>query len=215
MRVKDVITFATTSELKQLSVAQVAPDDANRSSNIKALIGYINQGVIELYKRFALSTQTQTLANLVDGASYTMASDYLHLRYARAVYTDNPDYKPDIPINDEFSDISLFTPTPFTITVTKDDEKYANIGSATIVYTAIPALVTQENNTIPLAYQFLEALLQYMAYKAHSSLPQNNNAENNNIFWLRFEAACRRIEREGLYTQDYNSNYKLCSRGYP
>lgn len=214
MKAKEIMELSVSGELKQLSVAKIASNDADRTANVKALLGYINLGVTEIYKRFALATQSQTLSNVVDQASYTMTDDFLYLTYASAVIPDDPDYKPDVPINNEFADFSLFTPSPYQIFVTKDDEKYVDITEVIITYAAAPAFLTNENQTVALPLQFIEPLLHYIGYRAHSSLPNNENEDNTNRFLRRFESSCLRIEREGLYTRDNGSNYKLNSRGY-
>jgi hypothetical protein len=209
MKVSDVINFAITSELKQLSVANIDKTNKDRSANILALISYINQGVIELYKRFGLATQSATLNNLYDGASWTMGEDYLYITYAKG----NDDDESEIPINDEDADMSLFTPAPYQLFLSQDEDLVTTITEINITYMAVPPLLTKETDIVLLPVQFLEALLNYMAFKGHSSLSAQPN-QDNNTYYQRFEASCQRIKNDGLNTIDNVSNEKLGDRGF-
>ena len=209
MLVSDIINFAKTGELKQLSIAEVEASDANQAANIEAMISYINLGVIELYKRFGLATQSQTLTEVVNGSSYTMSDDYLYLTYAIGNNTEET----EIPINNEFATMSLFEPAPYQIFVTKDDVLHADITEVYITYQATPVLLTATTDSVALPYQFIEALLLYMAVRAHSALSGLPNEENN-TFYQRFEASCARITKNGMFTADNQSNYKHWMRGY-
>jgi len=209
MLVSDVINFAKNGELKQLSVAEVDPDNENRAANVATIISYINLGIIELYKRFGLATQSQTLQNVVDGASYSMTDDYLYLTYA----VGNNDQKTEIPINNEFATFSIFEPAPFQLFVTKDNNLHSDITEVFITYIATPALLTSETQTIPLQSQFIDCLLLYIASRAHAALNSAPNTEET-VFYKRFEASCARIRRDGLITPDNQSNYKLWERGW-
>lgn len=207
MLVSDVINFAVKGEISQLKVAEVQTEDAESKENTATLITYINQGIIELYKKFGLAHQSRTLDAVVDGASYVMPADYLYLIYAR----DNEER--EIPINDEFSDYSIFEPAPFSIFVVKDDDKYDTSTDIYITYVAVPPLLTATTDTVPLTYQFLEALLLYISYKAHT--PTTTTGEQNqNNHYIKFLGAAREIRNEGLMTADNQSNYKHDERGF-
>ncbi len=210
MKVSDVINFAITSELKQLNVANIDRTNSDRGANITALISYMNQGVIELYKRFSLATQSATLNNLYDGASWTMGEDFLYLTYAKG----NDDETSEIPINDEEADLSLFTPAPYQIFLSWDsDFELSGLTEIYITYIALPALLEKENDVVLLPTQYLEALLNYMAFKGHSSLSANPE-QDNNTYYQRFEASCARIKRDGLTTIDNMGGTKLVDRGF-
>jgi len=214
MLVSEVLDFSAKGEIKQLSVAKIADTDIDHIDNIATLISYLNLGLIALYKKFALLEVTNPLTNVVDGASYAMPDTYLYTLYVRAVVDGQPDAKPDIPINDEFSDFNFYEPSPFVLQVTKDDDKYSNITSANQVYVATPTLMVDVGDTVPLAHQYIDPLLLYMAHKAHSSLPNNENAPNHNNFYSRYLGACNEITTRGIHTENHSSNYKLTARGY-
>jgi len=209
MLVSDVINFATRGELKQLTVAEVDPEDPNSATNIEILIGYINLGIIELYKRFGLAHQSLKLENVVDGASYTMTDDFLYLSYA----IGNNEQESEIPINNEFATFSIFEPAPYQLFITKDVALHSDITEIFITYVATPALLTAETEQVPLQHQFIDPLLLYMAYRGHSSVSALQQEEGN-LYFQRYEASVRRILRDGLLTPDNQSNYKLHFKGF-
>lgn len=210
MKVSDVINFAVTGELRPLGVADIDNANADRSSNINSLMSYINQGVIELYKRFGLSTKEQVLTSVADGTSYPTTDDFLYAIYA----IGDDENEVEVGINDETSDFSIFTNTPFSILLKYDEEIYSDLTQVTVTYAAAPALVTKETDTVLLPYQFLEALINYMAYKAHSSLIATPQGDNN-TYYRRFEASCARLINDGIINLDNGTNNKLNQKGLP
>ncbi len=207
MLVSDVINFAVKGEIQQLKVAQVGNTDPDRRNNEATLLSYINLGILELYKKFGLAHQARTLDAVVNGATYVMPSDYLHMIYAM----DNENR--EIPINDEFSDYSLFEPAPFTLFVVKDDATFELSTTIYITYVAVPPLLTDLTDTVALTYQYLEPLLMYISYKAHTPTEANDD-QNNNKHYIKFLGACKEIVNKGLMTADNQSNYKHDDRGF-
>jgi len=209
MLVSDVINFAVNGEIANLSVAKVGDSDPDRIANEAKLLSYINQGIIALYTKFGLAHQSRTLDNVVDGASYTMPADYINLIYA----VDNQVEPMEIPINDEFAEYSIFEPAPFSIFVVKDDLKYELSSEIYITYQAVPPLLTATTDVVALGYQFLEPLLMYVSYKAHSPTDAASQQNQNNHF-IKYLGACKEVRSMGLTTADNQSNYKHDSRGF-
>ena len=209
MKAEDIINFAVHGELKQLSISNISADNADRVENIAAIISYINLGIIELYKRFGLATQSRELTDLTHGFSYTMEDDFLYITNC----TGNDEAETDIPLNDETAALSVFQPTPYQLYIAKTDEADERITSIFVTYIAVPALIKSSKDVIPLSYQYVEALLNYIAYRGHAAVSGNTNEENN-AYYLRFEASCNNITNDGLITPDNQSNNKLDDRGF-
>ena len=92
MTIDQVITLAKGGKIKNLAVA----DDT------AALLGYINLGLIELYKRFPLKVEEHVIA-LQDGVSiYDMPDDFMWIvsAYQEVLVDDVSVYK-SVPINEE------------------------------------------------------------------------------------------------------------------
>lgn len=209
MLVSEVISLAKTGELKQLRLAYVGDEDCDKFENEEVLLNYINLGLIELYKRFSLKKVTLELTPVIDGSSFLMADDYLYIYYVCG--TD--EYETTIPINNEFATMSVFENEPYTLTFVKDDELHSDIVGVNLTYIATPALLVDTAESVPLKYQFIDCLLQYMAFKGHSSLTASGDTDGNQ-YYQRFEASCRRLEKDGSMTPDNQSNYKLWMRGF-
>jgi len=213
MKVSEVIDFAVSGELAPLGVADIGTSSPESRANTKKIIGYLNQGLIELYKRFTLATQSITLETVVDGTSYDMGTDFMYI--TRAV-GDDPN-QTEIPVNDEKSDISIFTPTPFQLIVGNNplstNEDIKKITNINITYIAMPSLMETTLDVVPLPYQYLEALVNYMAYKAYGAL-SGSIKEDNNTYYNRFQASCNKLKSAGLMSDDYNHNTKLYDRGF-
>ena len=209
MLVSDVINFAVSGELKQLRLSYVDVSDADQLTNEATLIGFINLGLIEIYKRFALKKVTTQLTSVVDGASYVQGDDFLYLHYACGA----DEAETEIPINNEFATMSIFENEPYVLSIVKDDDLHSDITEVNITYVATPTLLTATTDTVPLKYQYIEPLLQFIAYRAHSSLIATEGTDNS-TYYRRFEASCKRLQYDGAETPDNQSNYKSWYRGY-
>lgn len=190
MTIQQVIDLAVSGELKNLSV----------SSDTAAVIGFINLGLIELYKRFPLEVK-EHIIELQDGVEvYTMPSDYM---WITAAYDEVPEGSDDvvaiIPINEEDNPLSVNT-----ISWNKVQVPVTVTGAyISIIYVASPQYFTANelSESIPIPVQLVEALLHYIGYRGHGALDGSIEAENN-THYQRFEASCKRIEQNGMITSD-------------
>jgi hypothetical protein len=213
MLVSDVINFSKTGELKQLRLSYVDDDDCDQFDNEATLLGFINLGLIELYKRFAFKKVTQQLANTIDGATYNMGDDYLYIYYACGIVGGDAEETVTMPLNNEFANMSLFENEPYVLTVVRHPDYCEDVNEIDVTYIATPALLTDVDDVVPLKYQYIEPLLQFMAYRAHSSLTASPE-EDNQTYYQRFETSVKRLKRDGTETPDNQSNYKLPVRGW-
>ena len=98
MTVRQVIDLAGTSELNGLMIA----------GKDEVVLGFINLGVLELYKRFALRNE-EYIIELVDGVDiYTMPANYM---WAVAAYGEvdirSTETVNQLPINEEDNPLSV------------------------------------------------------------------------------------------------------------
>lgn len=203
MTVQTIIDLAKSGELKNIAV----------KNDVDAILGYINLGMIELYKRFPLKVEEHVI-ELEDGTEvYTMPSDFM---WMVAAYDEVPEDSDDIvaviPINEEDNLLSINTvawnkvQVPVTV-----DGAYISI-----IYVASPETITSSNleDEIDLPPQMIEALLNYIGYRGHGSVNGEINAENNTHL-MRFEASCKRIDKMGMFTSDdLDMSSKFYSRGW-
>lgn len=216
MTANEVMTLAKAGELLQLS--PVLRTD-------EVLVGWINLGTLEIYKRFTLKTE-EALITLVEG---------------KTIYSiDGTD--PDVELSGNLplyvigaygiaSDLTItqnMTSLPLNV---EDNVESVNVigydkvqvpliteGSLiSLIYAAKPNVVTVHalNEQIDLPDQFVEPLLHYIGYRAHGSMDGNIQTESN-THYMRFEAACERIKQlgVGISSDDINMDQRLAGRGF-
>ena len=195
MIVGDVLDLAKASELQTLAVRK---DD-------KSILGYINLGLLELYKRFPIETK-EVILELESGTSeYILPSDCMYLVSA---YSEVPEDSElpyiELPINEEDHPLSVNTVSWNKVQVPQAvDGAYISL-----IYVASPEMIRYDEvseshlmQDIPIPPQMIEALLHYVGYRAHAATDGDIEAENT-THYTRFEASCARIEKSGLFTSD-------------
>lgn len=202
MTVSQVIGMAASGELSTLAVK----DDTN------IVLGYINLGLIELYKRFPLNVK-EHIIELQDGITdYSTPDDFMWMVEAYGEVEEAGDVKTfQLPVNEETNPDSVNVPGWDTIQVpTATDGAYISI-----IYVASPEVLTEADldNRIPVPAQMVEALLHYVGYRAHGALDGNIQAENS-THYQRFEASCNRIEQRGMLTVDGLDMYARDMKGF-
>lgn len=200
MNAQEVITMAANSELSNINIKDDVP----------TVIGYMNLGIIELYKRFALSTKEHVIT-LLDGVEiYDMPTDFMWAIEAYGEADVNSVIKVNkISINDEDDELGINT-----INWRQVQVPIATTGSfISIIYAASPVLVTELtiNDPLPLPIQMIEPLLNYIGYKGNTP---TDSVEENNMYYRRFELSCKRIEDKGMFTADSLNTTKFKDRGF-
>jgi len=190
MTIQEVMDLAKDSELRNLN-----------AGTDQAILGYVNLGLIELYKRFALNVE-EYLVTLQDGVEiYTMPNDFMWLiaAYGEVPEDNKTDLVNVLPINEEDNPLSINMVTWNQIQVP------LSVAGAyvSLIYRAKPTyfISADLDADLPIPVQMLEPLLSYIGYKAHASIDASLQEENNS-YYQRFEFQCARIEKEGMFTSD-------------
>lgn len=200
MKLSLVLAQARSGELKKSNSTAIKDSD---------IVNYINLGILALYSRFQLKTEEAIIA-LQDGVTlYPLLStnpnvtvngnpidDDTVLQIVRAY-----DEQYELPINDSKKASSIFTPSYNVIEVPVT----ASGAYISVIYRAAPTLIEyvegEENTTeVPLPMVALEALLEYIAYKALDTIGKGDNAQPNTL--AKFELACDKLETYGLVPSD-------------
>lgn len=188
MTILQIIELAKNGELKQLALKE----------DNTSILGYLNLGLIELYKRFPLKVE-EVVIELHDGQDiYTLPNDCM---WIVAAYGEVPESSPDrvnvLPVNEEDEPDSINTISWNKIQIPLSvDGAYVSL-----IYVASPGYVVDVNETLDLPVQLVEALLHYIGYRGHCSQTGDSNAENN-VHYQRFEASCGRVMQLGMFTND-------------
>lgn len=203
MTVQQIIDLAKSGELKQLAVK----DDT------EAILGYLNLGLIELYKRFPLKVEEVLITLQDDQDIYTLPSNYMWLI---AAYGEVSEFSTAIvnilPINEEDEPDSVNT-----ISWNKVQIPLSVAGAyVSLIYAASPTYVTSADldEEVEFPVQLVEALLHYIGYRAHVS--QNGELQSeNNLHYQRFEISCNRVVQSGMLTSDDMSmRHRIEKKGF-
>lgn len=203
MTVKQVIDLAKASELAGLPAA----------SKDETVLGFINLGVLELYKRFTLSAEEWIIA-LEDGQSYyTAPEDFMWIIAAYGeVGMDSVQEVNVLPVNEEDNPLSINT-----VGWNKVQVPLSVTGAyVSIIYAATPEVysVTDMDETVNIPPQMIEALLAYIGWRANSTIDTGIQTEDT-VWYNRFESSCSRLEVKGfINANDMVMTNRLNMRGF-
>lgn len=203
MTVKQVIDLAKASELTGLPAA----------SKDETVLGFINLGVLELYKRFTLSVEEWIIA-LEDGQSYyTAPEDFMWIIAAYGeVGMDSVQEVNVLPVNEEDNPLSINT-----VGWNKVQVPLSVTGAyVSIIYAATPEVysVTDMDKTVNIPPQMIEALLAYIGWRANSTIDTGIQTEDT-VWYNRFESSCSRLEVKGfINANDMVMTNRLNMRGF-
>ena len=212
MTVQEVIDMAKFGELRNLKLGNLED---------RAIVSYINLGLIELYKRFPLSVK-EAIIELTDATNseYTLPSDCMWLVSA---YGEVPEDEPyteynELTINDENDPLSVNTVSWNTVQIPLGIKGsyvsliYVAAPDATqkITYDEAGTYLTKE---LQLPAQLIEPLLFYIGYRAHGAMDGNIQSESN-THYMRFDKSCQKIKTEGMFTNDNLDMTRVTDKGF-
>ena len=203
MTVRQVIDLAKASELTGLPAA----------SKDETVLGFINLGVLELYKRFTLSVEEWIIA-LEDGQSYyTAPEDFMWIIAAYGeVGMDSVQEVNVLPVNEEDNPLSINT-----VGWNKVQVPLSVTGAyVSIIYAATPEVygIADMNKPVNIPPQMIEALLAYIGWRANSTIDTGIQTEDT-VWYNRFESSCSRLEVKGfINANDMVMTNRLNMRGF-
>lgn len=190
MTVRQVIDLAKSSELNGLSVG--SKDDV--------VLGWINLGVLELYKRYQLSLK-EYLIELVEGVDmYKMPNDYMWMIAAYGeVDARSTEVVNQLPINEEDNPLSINTVGWNMVQIPLS----ATGSYISIIYVASPVtyVMTALDAEVDIPPQMIEALLAYVGYKANATIDSGVQTEDS-AWYIRFENSCNKLREFSMYNSD-------------
>ena len=179
----------------------------------EVVLGWINLGVLELYKRYQLK-MSEYIIELEEGIDiYTMPSDYMWMVAAYGeVDIRSTDVVNQLPINEEDNPLSVNTAGWNKVQVP------VAIGGAyiSVIYVASPEMYEITNLTaeIDIPPQMIEALLAYIGYKANATIDTGVQTEDS-IWYQRFEASCNKLREYSMFNSyDMYMSGRLSLRGF-
>lgn len=210
MKVSEIIDFAVKGELAPLNNADILTSNPDREDNYAAILSYLNLGILELHKKFALRIGRLTVSDITDQTVIAFPTDFMAL--VRVIGNDD-DFTPIDIDNDTTADLSILRVDEFNYEVYNTEEFDEEITSILIRYSRAPILLTEIDDDLPVGNQYVEALINYMAYKAHT-VQSGNLQDDNNAYYQRFRAACDTLKRDGLVPAASIQNNHLENNGF-
>lgn len=203
MTVGQVIELAKVSELNGLKIGE----------NTTSVLGFLNLGMLELYKRFSLKVEEYiiTLEDMVD--IYVMPSNYMWVIAAYGeVDIRSTEVVNELPINEEDNPLSVNTVGWNKIQVP------VSVSGAyiSIIYVARPEMyeVGDIDVELDLPPQMIEPLLAYIGYRANATIDSGVQSEDN-AWYIRFENSCNKIRQESMInSDDMFMNSRISKRGF-
>lgn len=229
----------TYGYLAQTSLGDFDADEYESSPdprNYAQLTSYVNQGLLELYKRFFLSSKEIDIQQYEQITSYILDSKYAVSNVASVEpvkwIEDSSDYpfQDDIlkieevydeegnklPLNKDDDEDSVFTPNYKTIQIS---EPNAN-NMVSVQYRAAHPRIEYavdfdpETEEIMLPLSLYDALLQYVAFKVFQNTGLGGEAKSSS-FYQMFEKSCMQVEEYGLEVQtDTTADARFVERGW-
>jgi hypothetical protein len=208
MLASEAITNLKSTELKQLNV----------KDDVTAVLGYLNQAVKELHKRFnlwqaeAIITQaTDVTLYKLDGVDANVSIDLSdnELLLISEAYDYNGDY---LSLNDEDDECGAVTPkynwVEFPLDGLAPGEEFS------FIYRASPTPMTAVTDVIDLPPVLEEAMYFYVGFRAHVSQKGNKELENG-THQQRYNDSCDRVSALGLIVAESTVAHKFSGLTYP
>jgi hypothetical protein len=209
MLASEAIANLRQTELKQLSATSVV--DAT-------ILGYLNEALLELYKRFNIwqdscivthadGVQTYTLDGVDPNTDIDLSDKQL------LVITEAWDYDgEELSLNDEDDPYGAVTPKYNIIEFPPDgvvaDQDFS------IVFRAAPLSMTTVGDPIDLTPVLFSAMYFYVGFRAHVSQKGAENLEND-THYKRYLGECNRVEKMGLIVAESVVPHKFAGLNYP
>lgn len=206
MTLQEVISLLKKNELKQLKLK----DDTD------LVISFINLGLIELYKHFYIETKEYVITLQALKQEYEMPDDYMWLVGA---YTEkdlgNGLTKPvELKINADNDSWSVYT-TAYNKVMIPVPIAGARVS---LIYVKSPikftAAKTDLVKVLPIPDSMIEPLVNYVAYKAHSSMTNSSDSDDS-MYLQRYENSIAKLNRFGMYNDsDLDMDKRITEKGF-
>lgn len=231
MKALDFIKEIANSDLRQIMLRDVGTgadtDNEEQKSNMVTVLGFVNQGLLELYKRFPLKVNTEevdveiynTMAEGVNEGGIIKLPDT-----ALSVVSITNDVYEDIPLDDKHIEFQfkqgvykkLFVRSIAVNTFVLGGLNEDLTKVVYITYTSAPDTLKLTSN-IPLAMAYMEALRNYVAYRGFSTVKSVSPVGDEGLTYLKkFENSCQVLKEMTSTIYDYSNfdEVRLWNRGF-
>ena len=222
MSVANFIKQVADSELRQLALSNVGEvttaANEEQARNVATLVGYVNLGLVELYRRFPLKveiyedlfrepTEIDDPVKLPDTA---ISLDKVTTKDLVQIAVDDADAERKF-VDKVYDKLFVKTLAVNTFIV---NGVFKEPTTLYFHYKALPKAVSARDK-LPIPVVYNEALLNYVAYRAYASMRSNTPVgDDASMYKKRFEDSCTQLAAStaSLY-DDYDVN-RLHSKGF-
>lgn len=234
MLLSEIFDQLTHGELSQLKIGGAAKFGINES-DYPLMIGYVNLALTEIHKRFALKTgklviqmyDTINIYHLSKEFAVSNTASLQPIKYivdtAGNPFLDNVIKIEQIKnlegevygLNNYSNPESLYTPSQTSIEVANPDAtKSLYVSYRANHFSLTHVGLSPSKQPIDLSTTYLEPLLYYVAYRAHSPLGGKEFSNEGQLYLAKYEASCKRIEELALVNKQEDYNLKLELNGW-
>lgn len=236
MKLSEIFSQLTHGEFSQLSIGGGDKGEI-QEENYAAVIGHINLGLTAIFRRFPLKEGRITLRPQAEQRDYLLASRFAvsntRSREAVRYLIDSAalPFKEDtlikvervldldeeeVLLNVEGDPESCFTPAFNIIRIPKEATN-----DLILVYRQNhPQIVISggyidvARTEVDLPYTYLDALLYFVASRAHNPVGMQNEFHKGNSYYAKFEAVCAELERNNVKPDSTHDNGRLARGGW-
>lgn len=236
MKLSEIFTQLTYGEFSQLCIGGGEQGKISEE-NYPAVVAHVNLGLTALFRRFNLKEGRITLRPVENKLVYELDSKFA-VNNARSRETvryliDTPADKFDddtlikvekvldlaeeeVLLNVEGDPESCFTPSMKSIRIPKEA-----VDDLILVYRqnhpqiVVPAGIFDPARVeIELPYTYLDALLYFVASRAHNPVGMQNEFHKGNSYFAKYEAVCAELEFHNVKRDNTFDNDRLVKGGW-
>lgn len=222
MKLQEVFDQLSAGEFSQISIGG-QPSGVINEANQELVVQHINLALTAIYKRFNL--REGRLRFSLDNTADTYAVQADDLLKIEQVITDGGT---ELTLNDNSDPFSCSTPSLNSLRLNPAialqseglPDQYKTSG-LTVVYRANhPRIVVKYGvlnpliKSLELPYSHLQALLYFVASRAHNPIGMQAEFNAGNAWYAKYEMECQELEAKGLQVQESEQNTRLHRNGW-
>jgi hypothetical protein len=234
MLLSEIFDQLTHGELSQLSIGGAAVGHIQQK-DYPVVISHVNMALTELYKRFPIKVREVQIQEYASIGTYYLDSDYSIITGTAAtkylIDSETVPFEDDVlkitrvydeagvelPVNDANDVTSIITRSYKSFEIANP----LDTATITVEYRADHVMIDAgeldaDAVEVELPRSLLEALLNYVAFRAFSAQPATlDGGDRAGVFMQKFEASVQRITNLDLVNAEEKPNQKLSDNGWP
>ena len=221
MLLSEIFEQLSYGELAQLNLNGDSDTPGISDANYSRVIASVNMGLTELHKRFLLKEREVEIAVTTGITTYSL-NGLTDLAKVEKVYAFVGGEYTELDLNKQQDGYGLpeygARTTDFETLVISPELKTEVLK---VIYRATHPKIVKEvgyfdpaDVSVALPYDYLEALLYYIASRLLTPLSMDPRFHDGNNFTTKFEQSCLQLEARSLKVDQHADNQRLCRNGW-